>query len=324
MAKPCLALAEELSRMVYEACRDCDCLLLSGGVDTTFVAVSSVRHGHRFDLAMTATYRGMGEDVHYASLVAKKLGLRHLIIEYGDLTVDEVLDDVVSTLNTFDPVELRGSLSVYVALREALARGCRKVATGDGGDELFAGYDFLLTKPPSYVDHWVKNITSKWRFSSMELGRRLGLEVVPAYVNEEVVELSLSAPPYCRVLEVHGRLWGKALLRLWLDKEGFKEVAWRRKDPIESGSGSRALSLTWASKVSSEEVAEVVEEGLNLPSKSHVYLYKRYRRLGLHVPRPSTNESPCPICGAPLKASSCRLCGAYIDEEGRLHVYSGP
>jgi len=324
MAERCLALAERLSRVIYEACRGCDCLLLSGGVDTTFVAASSARHGHRFNLALTATYKGMGEDARYASLVAEKLGLRHLIVDYGDSTADEVLDDVVSTLNTFDPVELRGSISVYVALREALARGCRRVATGDGGDELFAGYDFLLAKSPSYVDRWVRDVVGKWRCSSVELGKRLGLEVMPAYVNEEAVKLALSAPHCCRVLEAGGRLWGKALLRLWLDREGLGEVAWRRKDPIESGSGSAALSLTWASRVSSEEVAEVVKEGLKLPSRSHVYLYRRYRRLGLRVPKPSPSERPCPICGAPLEASSCRLCGAYVDEEGCLHVYSGP
>ncbi|RLF16328.1 MAG: hypothetical protein DRJ97_01115 [Thermoprotei archaeon] len=318
----CLSLAEELSRRVYEVAQSCDCLLLSGGVDTTFVAAASLHHGHRFNLAVTVTYKGMGEDVRYASLVARRLGLSHVVVEYDDAASDEVLDDVILVLNTFDPVEVRGSVSVYVALREALARGCRRVATGDGGDELFAGYDFLLDKAPGYVDDWIKNMVGRWRFSSIELSRRLGLEVVPVYVDEEIVRLALRVPYSCRVLEAYGRLWGKALLRLWLDRAGFKEVAWRRKDPIEGGSGSRALSLTWASRVTHEDVEEVVEEGLNLPSRSHVYLYRRYRRLGLRVPKPSANEKPCPICGGPLKGSFCRFCGAYLDEEGRVHVYN--
>jgi len=324
-AEACLALAEELSRKVYEVCKACDCLLLSGGVDTSFVAASLARHGHRPRLALTATYKGLGEDVRYASLVAERLGLGHVVVEYGDEEADEALDVVLAALKTFDPVEVRGSLSTYMALREALTKGCRRVATGDGGDELFAGYDFLLSKPQAYVDAWTKSIVGRWRFSSVELGEHLGLEVVPAYANAEVVKLAFKVPYACRVLEAHGRVWGKALLRLWLDREGFKEVAWRRKDPIESGSGSAALSLSWASKTPSEELARLLrEEGVNLPSKSHAYLYRRFRELGLDIPRPRPGEEACPVCKARVEERSCRLCGAYIDEEGVVHVYTGP
>jgi asparagine synthase (glutamine-hydrolysing) len=323
MAEPCLALAEELSRRVYEACRGCDCLLLSGGVDTTFIAASTARRGHRFNLALTSTYRGMGEDVRYAAHVAERLELRHLVVEYSDLEAEEGLEDVLSTLKTFDPVEVRCSLSVYMALRRALAEGCRRVATGDGADELFIGYDFLLSKPPSYVDAWVRGVVGRWRFSSVELGRRLGLEVIPAYAGRGVVELALKAPYSCKVLEARGRLWGKALMRLWLEGEGFEGVAWRLKDPIDSGSGSKALSSKWALEASRGGFDEALKDGLSLPSGSHVYLYARFKRLGLRIPKPSLGEKPCPVCGAPLEAT-CRFCGAYLDEDGRLHVYSGP
>jgi len=323
MAEHCLALAEELSRRVYEACRGCDCLLLSGGVDTAFVAASAARHGHRFSLALTSTYRGMGEDVRYASRVAERLGLRHLVVEYGDPEAEEGLDDVLSTLRTFDPVEVRCSLSVYMALRRALAEGCRRVATGDGADELFVGYDFLLGRPPSYVDAWARGVVARWRFPSVELGGRLGLEVVPAYAGRDVVELALRAPHSCKVLEARGRLWGKALLRLWLEEEGLEEVAWRPKDPIDRGSGSEALSSRWALEASRGALAEASRDGLRPPSGSHAYLYARFKRLGLSIPKPSLGERPCPVCGAPLEAA-CRFCGAYLDEDGRLHAYSGP
>ena len=43
------------------------------------------------------------------------------------------------TLRTFDPMEIRNSIAVAAALREAARRGHRSAITGDGADELLGG-----------------------------------------------------------------------------------------------------------------------------------------------------------------------------------------
>ena len=318
----CLRLAEELSRAVYEAVKGCDCILLSGGVDTSFVAASAAKHGHRFRLAVTSAFRGGGGDVAYASLVASRLNIPHLVRPYGLEEALEASRLVVEALDTIDPVEVRCSVSLYVALRAAKEGGCRRVATGDGGDELFAGYPFLHDKPPWLVEEWTRRVVGEWRFSSVRLGEAVGLEVVPAYTARRVVELALRAPHRCKVALINGRVWGKVLLRLWLEGAGLSEVAWRDKEPIEVGSGSLHLAELWRSMVGDSDLEEALRDGFKPPSRSHLYLYKVYRGLGRRPPKAQAGERPCPICGGPLKGSSCRFCGAYVAEDGSVSVYT--
>ena len=49
-------------------------------------------------------------------------------------------------MGNFNDIEIRNNVVMYMAARWARDNGERSIITGDGADELFAGYRFLVNK----------------------------------------------------------------------------------------------------------------------------------------------------------------------------------
>lgn len=130
-------LRHEMSRML-----DADvpvCVITSGGLDSSYLtalAATTVPEPHSFNIA----YRGdwPSDERHFAREVAEHCGTRHhqVIVDPADFPA--LIDRFVHHLD--QPNNAPHSLSTF-ALFEAVHEAGFKVAlTGDGADELFAGY----------------------------------------------------------------------------------------------------------------------------------------------------------------------------------------
>ena len=63
--------------------------------------------------------------------------------------MEEMLDSINETikiLGNFNDIEIRNSIVPYIYLNSLKKKGVDSVITGDGADEVFAGYNFLLKK----------------------------------------------------------------------------------------------------------------------------------------------------------------------------------
>lgn len=320
----CLGYGEELSRIVgYDLLESgCDYILASGGVDTSFVATSVRELGLR-PRAITVALGGWSPDLPYSKILCDKLGLRHELVTKPQTRELVVCEEVVlRTLRTIDPVEVACDIPVCIGLRAASPGSC--VATGDGGDELFLGYDFLLEKSSEYLNRWLEKVLRKDYFSSELLGREMGVGVKAALFTNPVKKYSTKVPMGCRVGVHGGRRWGKLLLRLLLDNKGLREIAWRKKTPVLYGSGADELIKTWylkARRVYSSDDAR--RSGLRFPSYPHYYLYKRMIELGIDPP-PECHDPGrrCRVCGRCVSNGFCRFCGSSETEGGLVSHYS--
>jgi len=102
----CLSLALDLMRAVGDELRSrgCDAILFSGGIDTSFVALSAVKAGLRPRL-VTVLFPG-SRDEAYVDLVASRLGLELFKVRP---TVEEALrcaDEALTAIETIDPIEV--------------------------------------------------------------------------------------------------------------------------------------------------------------------------------------------------------------------------
>ena len=71
----CMEYARKLSSIVSREASECDCTLLSGGIDTTFVVLS-----HPGKTRLTAITVDLSDpDAYHARLVASRRGLRRIL-----------------------------------------------------------------------------------------------------------------------------------------------------------------------------------------------------------------------------------------------------
>jgi asparagine synthase (glutamine-hydrolysing) len=126
-------------------------VLLSGGLDSTIITALAQKHHDRpldtfavgfasasLDGSINDDYNA---DRHYAALAAQRLGTRHHeVLLRDDLLLAELLRDLVRSLD--EPVWEASFVSIFLLCRLAREHGVKVVLSGDGSDELFAGYSW--------------------------------------------------------------------------------------------------------------------------------------------------------------------------------------
>jgi asparagine synthase (glutamine-hydrolysing) len=309
--------ALELRGILEESVRRhrAECILLSGGLDTCVLAHLASPHGLR--AGVTVLVEPDAPDGPFASAVARRLGLRHHVVVTDPAGLLAEAEIVVRTLVTFDPMEVRNSIVVARALREARRLGYDAVFTGDGADELFAGYSYMWSKPSGEFERYSEYLARVMRFSSIPLGKALGVDVHTPYLDPAVVGFALRLGKDAKVGEREGSTHGKLLLRLAFPD---LEASWRRKDPIEVGSGSACLPAYFQERISIEDLAAekeriAREDRVQIRDAEHLAYYRIFQRVfGDTPPRSRYLGDCCSKCGFPLptpETTFCVTCGAW-------------
>jgi len=294
-----------------------DSLLLSGGLDTSILVHLASKESR--PRCFTVSFEpGAAPDVFYAKSIAKRLGLEWTLVELKDTQLEERLVDVIRILATFDPMEVRNSVAVYHGMVAAQDAGCSKVMTGDGADELFAGYSFSFNLKPREMMRKLRALWRVMRFSSVPMAGSLGLEASLPYLDRRVVRWAEKLGPGDLVGARRGRKYGKLVLRRAFERVIGRRSAWRVKIPIEYGSGTTSLQNFYASKIRDEAMARRsrearLDDGVRIRDKEHLAYYEMYRTIFPPPREASSTDNRCPECAADLKSSSrfCTTCGAY-------------
>ena len=112
---------------------------LSGGIDSSVVVAMASQHTRHLN-TFSIGYRDhpFFDETHYAQLVAKKYNTNHTVFSLTNDDFLSVIDDMLSYID--EPFADSSAIPVYI-----LSRHTRKYVTvalsGDGGDEVFAGYN---------------------------------------------------------------------------------------------------------------------------------------------------------------------------------------
>ena len=111
---------------------------LSGGVDSSIICAAATEHTsqlHTFSIGFSN--HPYIDESKYANLVAKHLNTTHTIF---DLTDDEMLGDIEKIMDYLDePFADSSAIAVYTLSKHTSTK-VKVSLSGDGGDELFAGY----------------------------------------------------------------------------------------------------------------------------------------------------------------------------------------
>jgi asparagine synthase (glutamine-hydrolysing) len=295
----CVQLRTKLKEAVERS--RADGILLSGGLDTSVLAFVA-RPSTGFTVALKGS---RASDLVYSEKIAKLLGMQHKKMEFTMKEALATLPEVIGILKTFD-LALPNDLSIYFAIKLARENGTSSIMTGDGADELFAGYSYMAELRPEDLGRYIRRLSQNWHFSANELGRALDVEIRQPFLDEDFVRFALAISPELKIRDGVG----KYILRKSFEELIPAEIAWRRKEPIEYGSGSTKLHEIINNMVTDGEFQSAANKvDIKFINKEHFFYWRIYNEVVGEIPRASDDEISCPCCGAAMGIYHCPTCG---------------
>jgi asparagine synthase (glutamine-hydrolysing) len=295
-----------------------DSILLSGGLDTSIIAAMTPTYDKKIQAFTLIMNDSPATDLVYSKIVAEKFGFEHEIIMVDFDEIEMILPEAIKVLRSFDPMEVRNSVAIFLCMKMAESRGFTRVLTGDGADELFAGYDFVISHQKTESQTILSHLWEVMHFSSIPLARSLGIEAILPYLDEKVRDFAMQKIPFEYLVgESGGQTFGKYILRKAFENMLPEEIVWRKKTPIEHGSGTTILPMLYSKRMSNDEFSEkkrriFESDGVRIRDKEQLHYYEFYRN---EFGPPGANSSGriCPACNSKiLKLTTfCVTCGEY-------------
>jgi len=233
-------------------------VFLSGGLDSSLVAAIAARclaqRGERLQTFAVGTPDS--PDLAAARRVAEHVGAEHHETTYTAADALDALPEVVRAIESFDPGLVRSAVPNYLLARFT-ARHVKVVLTGEGADELFAGYDYLreFDDPDRLHAELVRTVRALHNLNLQRCDRVTmahGLEARVPFLDREVIDWALRLPAEAK-LAPPGEP-EKRLLREAFDGWLPDDLLWRDKAEFGDGSGARdVLSEATEAEISDAE-----------------------------------------------------------------------
>ena len=257
---------------------------LSGGLDSSIVAVLAAEMSDKPIMTYTVGVEG-SRDLEYATLVAEKIGSIHHVYQYSLDDMLEVLPEVIYHLESFDCAYVRSAIPNYLAARQAAADGRSVMLTGEGSDEMFAGYTYLKSlgsarEIEAELDAIFKNLSRTGLQRVDRMNAAHGLECRVPFLKPSLLELVQNFPLQWKLRSTEGQKVDKWILRRAFIPELGEKVAWRAKEQFDQGSGSAELIASVAEEAISDTdfLAESEAAPVAVRNKEELYYYRIFRQ----------------------------------------------
>jgi asparagine synthase (glutamine-hydrolysing) len=253
---------------------------LSGGLDSSLVA--ALMRPHTLDLHSFAAGMAGSPDIEAARQVASFLGTEHHELIYTADQVEAALPEVIGHLESFDAPLVRSAVPMYFVSRLA-AESVKVVLSGEGADELFAGYSYLAGMPGAgLLRRELADITLRLQDTNLQRADRMsmahGLEARVPFLDLDLVRYVSRLPE--GLLAHDARRQEKWLLREACRGLVPAEILSRGKMKFSEGAGSsRVMQERTKANIDAgdfEREKEVLP-GLVLRSPEELHYYRIWR-----------------------------------------------
>ena len=227
-------------------------VLLSGGLDSSIVAAIAKSYAdrriesegeeqawypqlHSFAIGLEGS-----PDLAASQKVADHIGTIHHPVTY---TVQEGLDaikDVIYYLETYDITTVRASTPMYLLARVIKSMGIKMVLSGEGADEIFAGYLYFHKAPNAKALHEesVRKLSTLYQYDCLRANKSLaawGVEGRVPFLDKAFMDVAMRLNPQDKMCG-QGKI-EKHLLRETFEDHLPHDVAWRQKEQFSDGVG---------------------------------------------------------------------------------------
>ncbi len=223
---------------------------LSGGIDSSVMAALARPHVNKLH-TFAAGLPG-APDLEFARLAADFIQSDHheRIIQTDEIF--SALPDVIRALESFDALLVRSTVMNYLVAKTA-SDYVSAVFSGEGGDELFAGYDYLKTLNPTDLPSELVDITNRLHNTALQRVDRsssaFGTVAHVGFLDPGVVEYALKIPAGLKL---------RNGVEKWILREAVKDllpesVVQRPKAKFWQGAGVEDFLARYADQKISDE-----------------------------------------------------------------------
>ena len=294
-------------------------ILFSAGTDTSIVAYEAVKFKQDIKALTVSFDEGKPRDTRYVMRMVSTLNLNHEFHVFDSKDAVSAAEKVVEVLKTFDPMDIRNSIPVYIGLTVAKEKGINSILTGDALDELF-GYPWQFHLSETELAQALSDMWGEMTFSSIPMGKSVGVTVKAPYLDPLFMDYAKKLPIKLKVNIENGVKYGKFMLRKAYENLIPSEVIWRSKAPLEQGTGTWVLPEYFENKIANECFEEkkklyLEKDEVILTSKEQLVYYELFRKRFGKPSEVYNDESgkQCPNCKGYVKTKIgfCRICGSY-------------
>ncbi len=214
---------------------------LSGGLDSSVIAAIARRHKdelHTFAVGVEGS-----RDVEAARRVAKHIDSVHHEYAYSIDEVLEKLPEIIYYLESFDQDLVRSAIPTYFCARMA-ADYVKVILTGEGADELFAGYTYYkdIHDPDALHKELRRSVNSLHNVNLQRVDRmtmRHSIEGRVPFLDTQMVEMAQTIPADLKLrANGNGKRVEKWILRKAVEDLLPHDIVWRNKEQFDEGSGT--------------------------------------------------------------------------------------
>jgi asparagine synthase (glutamine-hydrolysing) len=236
-------------------------VLLSGGLDSSLIASITVREAdkmlqcpdeegsaifnwpkiHSFCIGLPGS-----PDLKAAQEVADFIGTKHHAFTFTLQEAHDALPDVIHYLETYDVTTIRASTPMYLLSRKIKALGVKMVLSGEGSDEVFAGYLYFHAAPNAAQLHSecvarVQNLHLSDCLRANKSTMAWGVEARVPFLDTDFLQVAMNIDPAEKEIKPEEGRMEKYVLRKAFDDPDEPylphHILWRQKEQFSDGVG---------------------------------------------------------------------------------------
>ena len=176
-------------------------VIFSGGLDSTVI----LHLANKFHEHVTAFSIGTeeSEDLTFAKRFCRENRIPHIVTIFEHDRIHRLIEKSVYYGEFFEPIDISDMLSMSAVFSTVLANGFKVALSGDGSDEIFAGYD-LFQKVENPYELAIYRVNNLYRTDLQRTDRASmsnSIECRVPFLDKDLVSFAMSLPMEHKIYE---------------------------------------------------------------------------------------------------------------------------
>jgi asparagine synthase (glutamine-hydrolysing) len=219
-------------------------IIFSGGIDSVIIAWLAKKMVREV-ICYTGGVEG-SSDIVFARKIAKRLNLKLRVNELTHNEVEEMIPEVINTIEHTNAGQVEVAIPVYAAVKLAHEDGIKVMFSGQAADELFGGYSWYSTIVRDgggyaglrhYMNEDIQLLYKETLEREDKITMAHSIEMREPFLDLKLIRLSMKIDLRLNVKGVSDA-FGKHVHRKLAQELGIpRDIAYRSKEAAQHGSG---------------------------------------------------------------------------------------